>query len=267
VGVLWLLGAPTRAQPASETDAATADAFGRARFEDGVAAAGRGDWELASQAFEEAYEAVPRPRVLFNLASARIQTGRLVQGAADLRRFLSAAGANDERFVSEAELVLHELMQRIPTLELRIRGDATDSSLTVDGEARSPTAAPVPLDPGAHQIVLSRGDQVLQSERVTLAEGERRTLVLAAPMPGPALGTPTVGPHAVEVPELSLVSATPESALQEPESTDAWSLILGGALGTLGATVVAILVGLVVAQPWAPAPSVGNVSPGRVGLP
>src|SRR5947208_298081 len=54
----------------------------------GLAAAQRGDWIAAREAFARAYALDSRPAVLFDLAGAQTQTGQLLAGAESYRRFL-----------------------------------------------------------------------------------------------------------------------------------------------------------------------------------
>lgn len=243
----------------SAASAQDADRVERARveFADAMAAIERGDWVAARDAFERAHALAPRPGLRLNLGSARIRTGQLIEGAADLRAVLSEAGSDDPEIRAAAREQLEALEARIPTITVGVIGALTGVRTTVDGVDVEPGEA-VRVDPGAHSVELWRGDARLAARAVEVAEGarERVQMVALAELAPPE---PTVGP--------------PPAIADEGEdlATDGAGdgSLMGVWIGVAGGGLIAAVVGVAVAV-WLASdtpPFVGNVPPGRVGLP
>jgi len=101
----------------------------------------------------------------------------------------------------------HQALQtRIPTVQISIEGAApSEVAVVADGKALESVliGVPVAMNPGTREVQASRGEETV-TETVTLAEGEKKTVVLrfsgspaaAAPAAAPATaGTaPPTGP-------------------------------------------------------------------------
>jgi len=164
-------------------------------------------WEDARVAFERAWELVHRPRVLLNLATAQVHTGRLVEGAENYRQYVrEASDGADARLIREARRRLMEVEERTPQLTLLVTPLREGDELTLDGEqaSRAVLSAPLPVDPGTHELRVMRDGEVVAEASISLDEGAEESLRLEVPgptrtVPGPeqaawdGAGTP-VGP-------------------------------------------------------------------------
>ncbi|MCA9619260.1 MAG: hypothetical protein KC731_09560 [Myxococcales bacterium] len=200
---VFLPTSATSAQPADATgsrERATAKALGR----EGLLLYEDGDYARAAEKLAVAYRLAPVPTIGLWLGRALIKLGRLVEAdarlgeveAMDLADVAEKLAALQSERLSPEGLALHEkalesavserreLAARIPKIEIVVPEGAT---ITIDGDARPDAGGgAVSLDPGAHRIVVTLGDQT-QTRSVTLAEGEetRVTIELRRPTPEP----------------------------------------------------------------------------------
>lgn len=156
----------------------------------GLKAAQDKNWDVARERFEQSYALDPRPLTLFNLAVAQEHTNKLVEARASYATFLEQPATGDsEQFRKLARDAIPALDKAIPTLHIRASGLATGDVIELDGSALS-TAAPIPLDPGSHTIVVRRGRDSVAERTVTLVRAGRDEVELAVP-----IATPVVPPH------------------------------------------------------------------------
>lgn len=247
-GLLWLgsLLLPSLALGQDEEGA-------RAAFARGVDAADAGRWEVARDAFEEAYRLWPRPTILLNLAGARVQTGHLVSGADAYRAILSEAGAPKPIRMAAHDALL-ALEVRIPRLELRIL-DMTDADeITLDERPieAGPQMQPLELEPGRHTVRVSRGGEELRVEEFRLAERERLRLDLR--LPRARTGSISL------VPDTSAGTAGADGEDREEvwESPIFWTIV-----GVVVGGAVALGVGLSLSDE---SPFAGNLMPGSIEI-
>lgn len=163
------------AQEASSSQRALArDLFGQ-----GVTHARAENWGEAREAFQQAYDLVPQPTILLNLASAQVQSGRLVEGAETYRQFLREVTSGRLAVHREAaQQALTTVEGRIPRLELRIQGLNSDDVVKLDGEPLIAAAVQneLPISPGDHNIVVLRDGEEWANQDFTMAERELRSL-------------------------------------------------------------------------------------------
>jgi hypothetical protein len=249
------LASPARAQD----DAQRAEA--RTEFEAGMTAARAGEWPTAHDHFARAFEIAPIPGVLMNLAGAQRQTGRLVASAASYRRWLAeVTSGRDARHRPTVEQALAEVEGAIPQLTIVATGLADGDHVQVDGATRVSIAEPIPLDPGAHYVAITRAGRTLVEEQVDLEEGERETIEIAAPVvPGPR----QVAEHEAER-EREAAEADARTTTQGGDDPTGF-IVLGVGLGL--AAVAAVVIGVVVATSSPPAAYQGNFGPGTVAIP
>lgn len=225
-------------------------ALSREQFREGVREAGAGHWEQARDAFERAYAIDPDPLILINLAASQEHTGRLVAAASTYRRFLAEADdARANEYREQAERALRALEARAARVRITLEGVAPTDQVAIDG-ARVRQAAlglPMPIDPGAHVVTVTRDGRELTriGFRATERETEEVVVRLAATddqRSGAALVT--TGPET-------------SSILRSP-----W---LWGGVGA--AVVLTIVVVAVAASPSAPSPQTpftGTLTPGQL---
>lgn len=184
VGAMLLLGAAGgAAQP--RTPSASERALGRTEFNEGMRAVREERWDDACAHFARAYELTQRAGVLVNLASAEMERGRLLQAAEHFREFLrnaeEARGATRER----VEELLAELEPRIPRAEIAVRGLAAGDRVLLDGVEinRAAIGAPLPVDPGEHELTVERYGAVVARESFAAAEGEEPSVSIEVAPP------------------------------------------------------------------------------------
>ncbi|WP_169791480.1 tetratricopeptide repeat protein [Sandaracinus amylolyticus] len=155
----------------------------RERFREGVAAAEAGRWEAALEAFEEVYALHPAPAVLFNLAGALAQNGRLREAADAYRRF--ERDTPDPSLRAAAERERSAVEARLAFVDVHAEGMQPGDRLALDGDVLGTHARyeALPLDPGEHEVEVRRGERRVASERVVIGEGERREIVVVVAPP------------------------------------------------------------------------------------
>jgi hypothetical protein len=119
--------------------------------------------------------------VLLNLATAQAQTGAMLNAIESYRRFLQTASAALQRqHGDEARAALADVEASIPRLRIEASITSSETHVILDGLRLSPAelGVPLPIDPGAHHVVLERGTEVLAEESVTLQRGDLRTVTL-----------------------------------------------------------------------------------------
>ena len=147
-----------------------------------------GDCAGAIVAFRRSFELAPeRIGSLRNIAECERELRRYASSRRsywDLRR--AAMKSNDPSYQGwdkDAETAYDAMTATVPRLTIQLDGDRDGVTVTVDGLVLDPRMLGVELeeDQGAHSIEASFGGVVPLTEKVTLAEGERRTLTLHTP--------------------------------------------------------------------------------------
>ena len=163
-------------------------------FQCGVEAAQHGNWDEARRAFEGARALSARPVILVNLAGAQARTGHLREALASYQAIIDDTSDEAAPFRDAALSVRSTLQGRVPRIRIRAAGLAADDVVALDAAPlpRAELAAPVPVDPGAHVVTLSRRGLETARVSVSLAEGEIHEVILPAalfaPRPDDAAG-------------------------------------------------------------------------------
>ncbi len=196
-----LLAPASRAEPAApERESA------RALADEGADAFAQGDYARAHDRLQRAFSLVPAPTIAVLDARALASLGRLTEAGAAYRLALSApVGDTSPRTFHEAvvhartELALLE--QRLPRLTVRVKNVAHPARVQVwlDGDEMVPRelGAPLAVDPKAYTLRLDIDGKPVALRRVTLREGERRTVDLEPPSGGGLSRTLTIAGFAV----------------------------------------------------------------------
>lgn len=156
----------------------------RAHYTEGVEASQRQDWDAAREAFQRGVDVAPFAPIVYNLATAQAETGRLVAAAENYRRFLrrcSTAESPDNR--DDATELLGQIEPRIARARVDIAGLGESDVVELDEVAlnRAMLSAPIPVDPGAHGLrVVRRGEEV-GSTQFRVAEGGHESVALEIP--------------------------------------------------------------------------------------
>jgi hypothetical protein len=244
-----------RAEDASAAETAAA----RALAVDGLKLAQANNCAEAVPKLERAEKLYHSAVVASRLGECYVSVGRLVEGTEVLRKVLREPQAADAppglgKALERAQRVLDAAKPRIAGLTVKVAAVA-DMRVKIDGNLLQSALvdSEVPTDPGEHSIEVSAPGFLRAGSRVTLAEGEKKsvTLTLArdpnavvAPAPAADTGTtaPTSAPPASEAePARASVAQPAVSSKREPNRTGAYvslgigaaALATGGVLGAL----------------------------------
>jgi hypothetical protein len=144
-----------------------------ARFKKGVELFKEADFRAALVEFRRAYDKSKNPKILYNIAKTEFQLTDYVAAIATYERYLSEAGSViDKARRAEVEEELPKLRARIATVT--ITTNVAGATVSVDDEvvATSPLASPVPLNAGAHRVVVRKDGFVESSRRIEVAGGD-----------------------------------------------------------------------------------------------
>jgi hypothetical protein len=201
--------------------------------------------------FQRAQQVFGAPTNLLRIAECDAALGRLVESAEAYRAVLrtSVAGGTAPAFqaaVDQARAELEQVAPRIPrlTVQVQIPAGATNLQLRIDGQ-NVPVALigePIPLDPGAHEVVAFAAGFSGSEEQVELKEQETKTVSLALTAIPDAAATPergsTAAPEATPPAGVTSTSSAPITATTAAGGSEALvpkpsrrSLLLGAHLG------------------------------------
>lgn len=246
------VGSPLIFAPLADAQSANEVAAARRLYRQGVRHARAQRWPQALEAFEQSVALAERPATLLNMAGALVETGRMVEGAEAYRRYLQADVGG--RHAESARAQLQELEGRMPKIVLRVDGLSDDDDLSLDGEelGRGVLGVELPVDPGDHEVLVTRDGDAVGEERFSVEERETKEVSLRVPPPSPSIDLTT-------------------TAQSESDDGDDDS---GGVLSSpvfwvvVGALVIGGVAGGVLLTSGDSGPDAfgGNVGSGRVGL-
>jgi hypothetical protein len=217
-----------------DSDARTA---ARALAAQGSAAFEEKDFERALTLFERAGAIIPAPTITLMEARTLVELGRLVEALeryAATARMLSLDPTN-EAFKEAADAAEREtgpLLERIPTLRVRVEGALPGETLDihVDGKKVPPALAAIdrPSDPGAHHIEVQTSLGRTATRELALAERAHEDVELRlTPLPPP--------------PTAEAAPAPKPAQHANTANTVGWALVIGGAAFTAVGAVTGIL--------------------------
>lgn len=167
---LWSIVTPAFAQ-ANQASETAGDSVEQARqlFNEGLRFVENEDWSQAEDRFRRVLALRSSHVASYNLASALVHLGRLVESS-ELLRVVLRDPAVDSNTRDAAQQLLTEIEPRIGSLTIRITGDASNASLSVDDKPLELAAAmqAVSVDPGTHHVVLSRDGTVVAQRDVAV---------------------------------------------------------------------------------------------------
>ncbi len=212
-----------------------------------------GHYNAALEKFQRAFDTAKVPRLAVWLAKTQAKLGHLVVANEMYRQALNLekndlwVGTTQQEAQQEAEQELAALQPRIPRLTVRVEGaNPNDVALRIDDVDVPSTLIGVErlVDPGLRQIVGRVGDKEVR-EQATLAEGERKEIVLTFFQSSPTFASPVNTEAAPKQPVLATAVATPQSSTLQvtgdshakAQRTWGWvSLGIGAAGAVFGAT-------------------------------
>ncbi|MFI5305908.1 MAG: type IV pilus biogenesis/stability protein PilW [Polyangiales bacterium] len=236
------------------------------------------DWAQAEDRFRRVLALRSSHVVAYNLASALVHLGRIVESSELLRAIVRDATAEAATREAATQL-LSEIEPRIGSLTIRVSGDAPGASLKLDDKQLELTGSvqTVSVDPGEHHVALVRdgaeltgksaqvgGDAPLQVE-LTLELSPPPAPEAAARAAGAPDATRRHAPAAATAAETDRAEPGPQ---QHSSSVLASPWLWAGA----GAVVAATIVTIVLLAPASAGPTLtGDTNPpvihGRVSMP
>jgi len=230
-------------------------ALARALFREGVGLSEQGEWADAADRFRRSLALRDSPVVAFNLATACMHLGSLVE-AVELFGRAARDGDAPEALREAAATQLEALRPRLGRLTLEVTGPSEGVTLELDGEPvpRVRLGIGAPADPGTHVLSAQRGGQEVARAEVQLAESGDATLRLEIPPPEPEPEPPPLE----EVERDRML----EQPVEPPPSNDDVFIGIGVAAGAVVAAAIIILTTVLVLEGQGPAPPIeGNLGP------
>ena len=115
----------------------------------------QGDYTGALEKFQDAYAAVPSPKLLFNIGQAERDLGRNVEAIEAFDKFLTSAPDASPKALAEARAQVAELQKKVGRLQILC--ETTGATITLDG--KDVGVAPLPsvlwTTPGRHMIAVT----------------------------------------------------------------------------------------------------------------
>lgn len=137
----------------------------------GVDAFRAGNYEEARRAFAECYQLMPKSDVLRNLSISEIQSGHYVSAARHLKQLLSSPGDLPSNVREEANSRLAQAEAQIGQLKIGV--DIAGAEISIDGTVigRSPLESSWYIEPGQHEIIVSKAGYPAESRQVFALAG------------------------------------------------------------------------------------------------
>jgi hypothetical protein len=244
LGLLVLCCSARAAAQANESDPGR-DASARSLFEEGVKFAEQSQWENAVDRFRRALSLRNSSVITYNLATALIERGKLVE-ASELLRKVEQDEKVDASMKQSAQKQRAALADRIGRIAVVVHGKQPGDVVRLDDAELldAQLGVDIPIDPGSHQLRIARGADTLDQQSVEVAPGGGAQVTLVAPAelaPEAAAATavetqPSAAPQAAP----AALGGTPSDS---PALTSRWWFWTG-----IGAVVVgAVVVGVVLA--------------------
>ncbi|HSQ63856.1 MAG TPA: hypothetical protein VLM85_11610 [Polyangiaceae bacterium] len=205
-----------------------------ALFREGRAAADAGNLTDACPKFKASYGLDPAPGTLFNLADCEERVGQLAAAWQHFHQLLDQLPASDDRR-PYVQTHSQQIEPRVPRLRVVLAAGAPPGTEVVrDGEplAAALLGVAVPVDPGAHRLVVHAPDRVDKVYELSLAEKDQQDLEVTV---GPVV------PRTVAPPKPVVVHVPPPPKRAPPLRTVGF--VVGG-VGLVSAAVGAVFGGL-----------------------
>ena len=184
----------------------------RARFNEGVAAYDKGQYESARLSFQQAYAIKKHPSVLLNLAQSSGKSGHALDAAHYFQQYIKEVPTASSAQKADAEKGLEEARKQLGRIEI-VAPSGTE--ITLDDKERlgsTPFPEPIDVEPGAHAL-----KSTSETVRVTAVAGQRVQakfgLNSAAP---PVVVPPTVAQNNVSNTNENTVNANVDTGPKKP---------------------------------------------------
>jgi hypothetical protein len=249
IGILSLFGSLSVASPALAEDVAAAEAL----FNRGLADMEAGHYATGCPALAESQRLDPRAGTLFTLSQCEVRWGRVATAVTRLGDYLELyermtpeqkARQAERRKVAKEQR--DKLAPDVPELTLSLPPGAPAGTVVKRDDAVVASAAlglGLPVDPGEHVVSTQAPGGALWEQRITIAKGEKKPLVLEVkPAPTVEARSTAVAPAVVATPEPAKQDAPPpaesgtsgrRAAVYAIGGVGVAGLVLGGVMGGL----------------------------------
>ncbi|MEM9073124.1 MAG: PEGA domain-containing protein [Myxococcota bacterium] len=238
VGVILSVSGAATAQ----TDAERAQA--RASFQSGVESYEGGRYQVALEAFQEAYRIAPHPSVRVNMANCYEQLGRPVEAIFHFERFLVEAENVSDDQNREVRSALTRLRRQVGEVFFRVTPEGANVTIDNSDTRRAPILDAVRLPVGVHQVVVAHDGYQTVRREVNVASGARTEVRVSLVVGEVAPGEPTENPDPVTDPVAPDPAQTAAEAPVEEGPRRNYlntpALIAGGATIAVGLTALAL---------------------------
>jgi hypothetical protein len=255
-----LLGLAARAHalPPAQAEADKSVDEARQLFGEGLEFVEREDWANAEDRFRRVLALRSSHVVTYNLASALMHLGRLVESSELLRAIVHDPAA-DATTLEAAKQLLTETEPRIGSLTIRVSGDTTGASLRLDDKPIDLTGPvqTLSVDPGEHRVAVMHGATEMAAKPALVGGDAPLQVEVALELPSPV--APVSVAHAAVVaantqaPAAASEQATPVSPVDQPTShsifSSPWFWVGVGAVVAAGAVSAVALAPATKASP------------------
>lgn len=220
-------------------------------YQQGLKAAGQGDWGTANKLFEQVSRDCPGFGALLALAKSemKLKPANLLLARRHFKEALAAAREPGERSLATEGLAgVEEQLGR-----LRLAGAPVGASVSIDGHPGAPEEGVFFVEPGARQLTIETGECPPQREIVDVVAGAEKQ-VRVRPCEKPAPGTSAAAPSSSSAgvpgaPSASSPGAGPPPSSSVPgaslpTSAPSRPLLLGPVVLGLGGLVVGVAGGM-----------------------
>jgi hypothetical protein len=149
-------------------------AAARELFEEGLKLEDKGQWSEALERFRKVSAVKSTPQVRFHIALCLENMGKLVDALVEFQGAASAdAGATN--VTANAGKHVTDLKERIPRVIIKVPAGVEGTSVTIDGNAVTPSlvGTAIPLDPGAHKLSVSAPKRTTFNKDFDLKERDK----------------------------------------------------------------------------------------------
>jgi hypothetical protein len=204
--------------PAIKVDDPKARAAATALMTEGVKRLQVEAYDQALADFLEAYNRLPSPKILLDIASTLREMGRLADAANTYQRYLTDPATGAER-VAEVKKLLLALDEQLTILTVRVQPHGSELSIDAGPFVPVGSSLQTRVRPGPHAIRIRKGAAVSEQD-LNSFEGETRDVTIALQDEAPVVATPAPTP-----------TIAPPAATKPPEQVNGW-LIQGRTYGT-----------------------------------
>jgi hypothetical protein len=217
------------------------NAASEALFTKGVADMESGKFDTGCPSIAESYRLDPRPGTMFTLAECEAKWGKVASAVSHYSDYLGLVShmptpekTRHRDRASTAEAQVKKLKPTVPQLTVTLPANAPkDSTVKRDGIVLKSVSlgTPLPVDPGEHVIVTQVPGGPEHEQKLSIATGESKQVVVEIELPKDAAAAPP-GPTAAPT------ASPPPGAPKAPPASGmrTWAYVAGG-IGLAGIVV------------------------------